>query len=156
MALILSNFLHSLVRLIASRTALVYWPAVLSSKRDLFLGFSDPSYENDPFSVLLGTGGFGRQWDPLPGCSVQIATTGTSVHAVLNRAQRLFESLLDDEGHALGMYTFSGYKQTDNTADGQWLLVGVNLLQSPGIVGVDKGGRQISTFNCDLRFDRKE
>jgi hypothetical protein len=156
MALIdLTNFMHSLALYMATAASLAY----LATPRDLVrvaveadpdAGGTPPL--NDPYSVVRPYGGPAQGFDPLQRLSVQCKTTGTDPDAVLSRSQLLYGTLLAADGTPLQMKVIAAKKAADNSADtpGSYRLVGVDLLQRPGLIGVDAKGRHESAWNFDV------
>jgi hypothetical protein len=54
------------------------------------------------------------------------------------------------QGTSIGGYTLANL--TSAADDGTWKLIGVDLLQQPGINGVDERGRVQSSFNVEVTF----
>lgn len=147
------NFLHSLCRFVADRAGLAY-AAAAPLKSDLFRFALLEDWANDPASCLLPYGGAGTSWEAVPSISIQVATEGASREAVLTRAQRIFEACLNDEGRPLAMVDFAGVSAADNRPDGSWRIIGLRMLQRPGLIGLNAKDRPRAVFNFDCDFCR--
>ncbi|MGE5608999.1 MAG: hypothetical protein ACM359_07080 [Bacillota bacterium] len=147
------DFMHSLCRFVANRSGLAY-AAASPQKSDLFRLAILEDYAGDPATGLLPYGGAGTSWEAVPSLSIQVATEGTSREAVLTRAQRVFESLLNDEGRPLSMIDFPGYRAADDAKDGSWRILGLRFLQRPGLIGMNAKNRPRAVFNVDCDFCR--
>jgi hypothetical protein len=165
LSVVVTDFLHSLARDLVVRAAAASVPVTIaypatpsaSTPAGLWTGKAIEAYAADPYTVLRITGGAGTTWDPLPRLSVQFWTVGKGGPvAALNRAQTLFEALLDADGRPARMRVIDGFKWANDAADGHWLVVSIDPLQRPGPLGPDANGREQVSFNCDIGFVRKD
>lgn len=143
-----TNFLHSLATFIAAAVS----PAIAyaATPRALWLFRAREPEAADPYSVLRIYPGSALFYDPLQFWSVQCETTGQA-DAAITRSQALFATLLAADGTPLHMKVIAATK-IDGTADtpASYRLVGVDLLQRPGILGSDDKGRHRAVFNFDV------
>lgn len=159
-----ADFLHSLVRFMVERAGAFSPPLQLNyadhgnaagEPRDLWRNNAVEERSANPHSVLRIYGGPGTLKHPKPVVSVQVRTSGSDDDAALNRAQALFETLLEDDGEPLRMRRITAYNVTQDVPDGEWMLVHVDFLQRPGMVGRDehtKRAQIVSSF--DVGFYR--
>jgi hypothetical protein len=152
-AIDLDKFLHSLCRWLSAQTSLRY--GVSTPTRQLFRHQAvEDATAADPYSVVRIYGGPGMSWLAQAARSIQIMTIGTAAAATLAQAQKLYEAFLSSnvvaQGTSIGGYTLANL--TSAADDGTWKLIGVDLLQQPGINGVDERGRVQSSFNVEVTF----
>lgn len=148
-----NNFLHSLATFMATGASLAYGSgSVRALWRNQVVEKAGGITAADPASWLVIYGGPASNWDPQARRTIQCGTVGTGQDLTLRQAQRLFETLLDAEGHPLRMKVITGLNATSGAADGQWTLVSVDLLQAPGLVGVDERNRPRAIFNFEVGF----
>lgn len=148
-----NNFLHSLARFVAAAAGgLAYVNTPRAIVRNVAVE-DDAGSLAEPYTVLRIYGGPAQPSDPLQRWSVQFKTTGGDPEAVLARSQLLYGTLLDPaSGLPLQMAIVPAYKAADDAADtpANYRLVGIDLLQRPGLIGVDARGRHESAWNVDL------
>jgi|GEM_PF-2626330 len=105
-----------------------------------------------PVSILRYYAGPARQFEAQARAAIQCYTLGFDEEAAQARAQALYECFLAATGLPLRMVTINGYKAADQSSDGTWRLVSVDLVQTPGKIGVDDRGRTEVSFNLDVAF----
>jgi hypothetical protein len=153
MPLNIDNFLHSLCRWLSAATSLRYGTS--SPTRQLFRHQAvEDALAADPCSVVRVYGGPGVNWLATHQRSLQVMTIGKAPAAVLAQAQALYEAFLSGN-RAAHMTVITGYTAANVTGagdDGTWRLIGIDLLQQPGINGIDERGRVQSSFNVDVTF----
>lgn len=158
----LDNFLHSFAKDLVARAAAatpsvtIVYQRTPPAKADLWRGRAVEAESLDPYSVLAITGGPPQGFDALVRRSVQIWTVGSTIEGALNRAQTLYEAMLDTDGRPVRMRTITGYLAANNTSDGHWLIVSIDPLQAPGHVGTDVNRKEQVSFNVDLGFVKKD
>lgn len=148
------NFLHSLIKWMAAQAAAqtptLSLPYEQASGNALFRNAGSDDFAAAPYSVLQIYGGPAGN-DALPRLSVQVETIGTET-AALTRAYQVFELLLAADHRPLRMQTITGYQAADNSADGTWRIVAVDLLGRPGKAGKFDDTRVRVVFNFDIGF----
>lgn len=146
-----NNFLHSLALFMASAAGLNYASAAQPRALWRNLAVEQDGQFTDPYSVLRIYPGPPLRFDPLQRWSVQCETTGKSSDGTLARAQAWFGTLLAADGTPLQMKTIGAVK-VDGSADtpASYRLVGIDLLQRPGLLGVDDRKRHRAVFNFDV------
>lgn len=151
-----NNFLESLIRFVAAAMT----PALsLAPPRELWRGRAVEAIiagvaQCAPLYTVARLGpGPGQKWEALPKRSIQWETVGpeNGGDAAALRAQRVFETLLNNEGRPLQMKTIDGFK-TDGSADGTWQLKNIVFLQTPTLIRLDENNRPTWVFNTDVDF----
>lgn len=150
MPLDLNNFLHSWCRRLATAAGLVYLTTPRSLWRNRIVDGVVGVTVTDPATAVSIYGGGPVSYDPVPSIDVQVLTVGTDPAATLARAQQVFEAHLNGDGTPLIRTTIDGYRAADDVADGTWRVIGLDLFQRPGLVGVDATNRQRASFNARL------
>lgn len=154
------NFLHSLCKELVARAAAL--SPTLALVYDLDEGESglanlhrnravEGEHCDNLYTVLRNYGGPAMSNDPLPRMSVQVETIGPAVEAI-TRAQQIFELLLNADRTPWRMVQFNGYKAADDTSDGVWRVVAIDMLQRPGSIGTQDDGRDQVIFNMDMGY----
>jgi hypothetical protein len=149
-----NNFLISLAAAIASVASLQH----AGTPRQLWTNQVNEKNSADPRTVLRIYGGpISLSMIRVPMISVQAETTGTEGGAVITQAWKVYEALLDSEGHPQSHWDLPG-KITDATGaiiddpDWDWNVKLVRFTNGPGIHSRDEQGRWICAFNFDVEF----
>lgn len=84
---------------------------------------------------------------PRPRAGLQFRTTGPDPASVMTQIQAVFNALLDSSGQPL--------RRVDvpvSPATATHRIIGVHVLQAPGLLGVDEVERPWAAFNADVDF----
>lgn len=151
-----ADFLHSLIRHVASMASLTYTggtPRALWRNRIVEAAGGTAIVAADPASWLLIYGGPGQNYEGLSRFAVQCGTRGSNPDTALAQAQKIYEALLESaSSYPLQRKTINGYKAGDDSADGTWTIVSIDFNNRPGAIGLDAKDRPQFVFNFDIAF----
>jgi hypothetical protein len=146
----LPNFMHSLVSAIATAASLVY----STTPRQIWRGRADESAAADPYAVMSAYPGPGTAWDAEERPSIQCMVVGTSGEAAERLAGQIYAALRDNDGRPKQNWTLNGLT-TAGVADGTYRIIGIDVAQRPGRIGVDERGRVMVAFNVTMGVGRR-